>query len=252
VRISFGILTFMFSPLFTEVADTTAKEYRAVEVVPEGHEPLAEPFNNLSLRQKPDDQPSPYEIARHYSGSGGQSVLPPVAGKRLKLVLKTVETDRAVSSIEEAELAVLNLTYQSTNVMRFDGKRHGSCVGDINAAFAILINRAANVIAARTRRGAGNLVFMHPDSLKIITSMTTNAFRASSEEETVGLWAMAGVLNGCMVVYTNPDFTMDRAVVVYQGWIGDGPAQLLNRDGKTFLAIHDNALDYVGTVLIEQ
>jgi hypothetical protein len=249
----------MFSPIFTKIADNTAKELRVIDIMPEGHEPLAEPFNNLSLRRKPEDQPSPYEIARAYSGQqsfvGAQSVLPPVPGKRVKIVLTKVDPELTVevSSIEEAELSVLNLCYSTENVFRFDGKGHGSCIGDANVALTILINRAANRVATRTRRGAGNLVFMHPDTLKIITTSGIRAFVAASEDETIGLWTKAGTINCCMEIYTNPDFTKDRAVVVYQGGtIGDGPAQLLNRDGKTFLAMHQNAVDYVGTVLIEQ
>ena len=52
-------------------------------------------------------------------------------------------------------------------------------VGDQHAALAVLINRAANDIASRTRRGAGNYIVVSPTALTILQSATTSAFALS-------------------------------------------------------------------------
>ena len=47
-------------------------------------------------------------------------------------------------------------------------------VGDRHAVLAIEINRAANRIAARTRRGAGNYIAVSPEALTILQSASIN------------------------------------------------------------------------------
>jgi len=56
-----------------------------------------------------------------------------------------------------------------------------SFVGDQHAALAVLINRAANDIATRTRRGAGNYIVVSPTALTILQSATTSAFARTTE-----------------------------------------------------------------------
>ena len=78
-------------------------------------------------------------------------------------------------------------------------------VGDEHAALAVLINRVANKIAQRTRRGAGNYAVVSPHSLTILQSATTSAFARTTE----GAFAaptnnkMVGTLNGAMKVYVD-------------------------------------------------
>ena len=48
-------------------------------------------------------------------------------------------------------------------------------VGDEHAALAVQINRTANTIAQRTRRGAGNFAVVSPFALTILQSATTSA-----------------------------------------------------------------------------
>uniref|UniRef100_UPI00262B681F hypothetical protein n=1 Tax=Candidatus Thioglobus sp. TaxID=2026721 RepID=UPI00262B681F len=54
-------------------------------------------------------------------------------------------------------------------------------VGDEHAALAVLINRSANLIAARTRRGAGNFAVVSPTMLTVLQSATTSAFARTTE-----------------------------------------------------------------------
>ena len=54
-------------------------------------------------------------------------------------------------------------------------------VGDRHAALAIEINRSANRIAARTRRGAGNYIVVSPEALTILQSASTSTFARTTE-----------------------------------------------------------------------
>ena len=78
-------------------------------------------------------------------------------------------------------------------------------VGDEHAALAVMINRVANKIAARTRRGAGNYAVVSPFALTILQSATTSAFARTTEGtfEAPTNTKMVGTLNGAMKVYVD-------------------------------------------------
>ena len=54
-------------------------------------------------------------------------------------------------------------------------------IGDVPAALAIQIGRAPNLIASRTRRGAGNWCVVSPTALTILQSATTSGFARSTD-----------------------------------------------------------------------
>ena len=78
-------------------------------------------------------------------------------------------------------------------------------VGDEHAALAVQINRAANLIAQRTRRGAGNWVVVSPFALTILQSATTSAFARTTEGtfEAPTNTKFVGTLNNAMKVYVD-------------------------------------------------
>jgi|TARA_R110002124_G_scaffold71820_1_gene192143 hypothetical protein len=78
-------------------------------------------------------------------------------------------------------------------------------VGDEHAALAVQINRASNLIAQRTRRGAGNWAVVSPFALTILQSATTSAFARTTEGvfEAPTNTKMVGTLNNAMKVYVN-------------------------------------------------
>jgi hypothetical protein len=78
-------------------------------------------------------------------------------------------------------------------------------VGDEHAALAVLINKVANNIASRTRRGAGNYAVVSPQALTILQSATTSAFARSTEGtfEAPTNTKFVGTLNGAMRVYVD-------------------------------------------------
>ena len=78
-------------------------------------------------------------------------------------------------------------------------------VGDEHAALAVQINRAANLIAQRTRRGAGNFAVVSPFALTILQSATTSAFARTTEGsfEAPTNTKFVGTLNNAMKVYVD-------------------------------------------------
>ena len=92
-------------------------------------------------------------------------------------------------------------------------------VGDEHAALAVAINRVANTIAQRTRRGAGNWAVVSPEVLTVLQSATTSAFARTTEGtfEAPTNTKMVGTLNNAMKVYVNT-YTSDNTVLVgYKG-----------------------------------
>ena len=93
-------------------------------------------------------------------------------------------------------------------------------VGDEHAALAVLINREANKIAQRTRRGAGNYAVVSPQALTILQSATTSAFARTTEGafEAPTNQKFVGTLNSAMKVYVDTYAADDTAVLVgYKG-----------------------------------
>ena len=93
-------------------------------------------------------------------------------------------------------------------------------VGDEHAALAVQINRVSNLIAQRTRRGAGNYAVVSPFALTILQSATTSAFARTTEGtfEAPTNTKFVGTLNGAMKIYVNSYDTDDKAVLIgYKG-----------------------------------
>ena len=78
-------------------------------------------------------------------------------------------------------------------------------VGDEMAALAVMINQQANLIAARTRRGAANWAVVSPTALTILQTATTSSFARTTEGtfEAPTNTKFVGTLNSTMRVYVN-------------------------------------------------
>jgi hypothetical protein len=92
-------------------------------------------------------------------------------------------------------------------------------VGDEHAALAVAINRVANTIAQRTRRGAGNWAVVSPTALTILQSATTSAFARTTEGtfEAPTNTKFVGTLNNAMKIYVNTYADNDTVLVGYKG-----------------------------------
>ena len=111
----------------------------------------------------------------------------------------TVEIDQEVLGSLRA-LAATEFTYNQAAV-----SGTATFVGDEHAALAVLINRSANLIAQRTRRGAGNWAVVSPAALTVLQSATTSAFARTTEGtfEAPTNTKFVGTLNGAMKIYVD-------------------------------------------------
>jgi hypothetical protein len=126
----------------------------------------------------------------------------------------TVEIDQEVLG----SLRSLAATEETYNQAAVSGT--ATYVGDEHAALAVLINRVANKIAQRTRRGAGNWAVVSPAALTVLQSATTSAFARTTEGtfEAPTNTKFVGTLNGAMKVYVDSYASDTTAVLVgYKG-----------------------------------
>ena len=128
----------------------------------------------------------------------------------------TAEIDQEIL-VSLRSLAGTTLTYDQGAV-----SGTATYVGDEHAALAVLINRGANLIAARTRRGAGNWVVVSPTALTILQSATTSAFARTTEGtfEAPTNTKFVGTLNNSMRVYVD-QYAADNTNVLV-GYKGPG------------------------------
>jgi hypothetical protein len=105
-------------------------------------------------------------------------------------------------------------TYDQSNV-----SGTATFVGDEHAALAVQINRVANRIAQRTRRGAGNWAVVSPTMLTVLQSATTSAFARTTEGtfEAPTNTKMVGTLNSAMKIYVNTYAGTDDILIGYKG-----------------------------------
>jgi Major capsid protein Gp23 len=126
----------------------------------------------------------------------------------------TVEIDQEILGSLRA-LAATDYTFDQSAV-----SGTATFVGDEHAALAVLINRTANLIAQRTRRGAGNWAVVSPASLTVLQSATTSAFARTTEGtfEAPTNTKFVGTLNGAMKIYVDGYANDSQAVLVgYKG-----------------------------------
>jgi len=126
----------------------------------------------------------------------------------------TVEIDQEILGSLRA-LAAQEFTYDQANV-----SGTATFVGDEHAALAVLINRSANLIAQRTRRGAGNWAIVSPAALTVLQSATTSAFARTTEGtfEAPTNTKFVGTLNGAMRIYVDSYANDSTPVLVgYKG-----------------------------------
>jgi hypothetical protein len=126
----------------------------------------------------------------------------------------TVEIDQEILGSLRA-LSGSTYTYNQATV-----SGTATFVGDEHAALAVVINRAANLIAQRTRRGAANWAVVSPAALTVLQSATTSAFARTTEGtfEAPTNTKFVGTLNGAMRIYVD-SYASDTASVLvgYKG-----------------------------------
>jgi len=126
----------------------------------------------------------------------------------------TVEIDQEVLGSLRA-LAAQEFVYNQAAV-----SGTATFVGDEHAALAVLINRVANLIAQRTRRGSANWAVVSPAALTVLQSATTSAFARTTEGtfEAPTNTKFVGTLNGAMRIFVDSYANDSTPVLVgYKG-----------------------------------
>ena len=126
------------------------------------------------------------------------------------------------AEIDQEIIASLTTLAGSQNLQAYDQAAvsgTATFVGDEHAALAVMINRVANTIAQRTRRGAGNWAVVSPTALTILQSATTSAFARTTEGtfEAPTNTKFVGTLNNAMKIYVNTYAGNDTVLVGYKG-----------------------------------
>ena len=128
----------------------------------------------------------------------------------------TVEIDQEIlASLRALATVDAGIAYNQSTV-----SGTATFVGDEHAALAVQINRAANAVAQRTRRGAANWAVVSTEALTVLQSATTSAFARSTEGtfEAPTNTKFVGTLNNAMKVYVDAYAATGTAVLVgYKG-----------------------------------
>jgi hypothetical protein len=126
----------------------------------------------------------------------------------------TVEIDQEILA------SLRSLAGNSYNFNQATVSGTATFVGDEHAALAVLINRAANLIAQRTRRGAANWAVVSSEALTVLQSATTSAFARTTEGtfEAPTNTKLVGTLNNAMKIYVDSYAGTGTSVLVgYKG-----------------------------------
>jgi hypothetical protein len=126
----------------------------------------------------------------------------------------TVEIDQEILA------SLRSLAGNSFNYNQATVSGTATFVGDEHAALAVLINRAANLIAQRTRRGAANWAVVSSEALTVLQSATTSAFARTTEGtfEAPTNTKLVGTLNNAMKIYVDSYAGTGTSVLVgYKG-----------------------------------
>ena len=127
-----------------------------------------------------------------------------------------------VVEIDQEIIGSLRSLAGAGTTLDFGGSLTGTptYIGDRHAVLAIEINRAANRIAARTRRGAGNYIVVSPEALTILQSASTSTFARTTEGsfEAPTNTKFVGTLNGTIRVFVD-NYAADgtKVLVGYKG-----------------------------------
>ncbi len=127
----------------------------------------------------------------------------------------TVEIDQELINNLRALAGPAPVTFDQTAV-----SGTATYVGDEHAALAVLMNQQANLVAARTRRGAANWAVVSPQALTILQSATTSSFARTTEGafEAPTNTKLVGTLNNSMRIYVDQYQADDQPVLLgYKG-----------------------------------
>lgn len=201
---------------------------------------------------------SPFEIAAYFNGKGRperpRSHVHDIEQFKIVLSLEQPGPER-FATVRAAEDAIFaDLARMSV----YAPYRGGT---DVWHSDTIRVNRMSNLIAARTRRGAGNRVLIDRQNLSAFSR--DRHFVPTTEPRQFGRWAYAGLVNDRIEVWTTDDpptvLQGPRGVVVYRATPKSDGGHILTWDGRAYglvdrmgrgLALA-NSLDFYGVVALD-
>lgn len=136
-------------------------------------------------------------------------------------ILKEQISPESWATLEEAEDALF--ASYTLDVPERTPEPHvmDAVIGDNMMTNTIRINRVANLIAARTRRGMGNVALIHRSDLAKFTGAETNWFVPAKGEDRIGRWTRVGEINHSITVWATdrlpPVLKPGYAFIGYRG-----------------------------------
>lgn len=220
----------MISPLFSIFADKTVAQRVAYKA------PVS----------PPDEVISPLVVGKTFTGDAS---LEGRAGNRLEVIDQpvTMADCQKVASVEEAE----DLIIAAAEVRELDLSNDvPSFIGDnmwTVEGLPLQIKRAANIIAARTRRGYGQVALVSPAMLD--TLLPLNGVEAVDGEQ-VGRWTEKALVFESVKVYVGNSIPDDEIVIAYVGssQLIDGPGGVIEEGDQLGLYLLPNTSEALGNV----
>ena len=130
--------------------------------------------------------------------------------------LPATGTEIAQEVYEEIKSDISALAYKET----FNTKKIIDPLSEISQheinILEICINKCANDIARRTRRGAGNFIIISPTIAKILKH-SDNFVAAASDEYDYGYVTYLGTLNNIIKIYCDINIKHDKVLMGYKG-----------------------------------
>jgi hypothetical protein len=111
----------------------------------------------------------------------------------------------------------------------------------------MLMNRCANMIAARTRRSTGNLAFMRRSAFDTIMLHGPVTPMSVIPEQPIGRWHYLGDMNHTIRMYVtdDEDFPEGRIIICLANGM-DAPAHLIEWNGQTHISVMQSTNYSVG------
>jgi Major capsid protein Gp23 len=198
-----GSATAPFAPLGTAAAEGTAGKKLSIQILKEVVEAKT---RRLSARWT-------FEAAQDAQAVHGIDIEAEIMQALAQEI--TVEIDQEMLSNLRSLAGAAPTTFDQNAV-----SGTATYVGDEHAALAVMINQQANLVAARTRRGAANWAVVSPTTLTVLQSATTSSFARTTEGtfEAPTNTKLVGTLNNSMKVYVDQYAAADEAVLLgYKG-----------------------------------
>lgn len=132
-----------------------------------------------------------------------------------------IATNMAYDAYKEMKADLFKVAFKENETLNLEPRLASMTV-------AVMINRVANKIALKTRRGSGNFIITSKEIFNIIKFNGSGCFEEATEEEDKDLdydfVKFMGNLNGNIKVFCDYEMPIDKVLVGYKGGSGETDA----------------------------